>query len=161
GRSGAIPVEQLLPVGLRRLTNREFRKVTSSLLGFDPGPEFEATLPPDVRQEDGYERNAAQTMSGTLAVKLEQIVPALARRGLERETVGFGCAENDEPCVAKWIADTARRAWRRPITADEVALLTAAYAAGQAAAGEVLQVKEGAAAVLTALLLSADLWYVR
>src|SRR5688572_12093104 len=59
-----------LEVGLRRLTNREFRKLASVLLGIELGADFESSLPPDVRQEDGYARNVAQTMSGALAVTL-------------------------------------------------------------------------------------------
>lgn len=159
--SGAPSGDQLLPVGLRRLTNREFRKISNSLLGFDPGLAFEAALPPDVRQEEGYARNIAQTMSGTLAVKLEQLVPALAQRALTEGTAGFTCTDGAAPCVALWIADTARRAWRRPVAAGEVARLTDVYRAGRAGGGESRGVEEGAAAVLTALLLSPDLWYVR
>jgi hypothetical protein len=149
-----------LAVGVRRLTNREFRKAASALLEFDVGSSFESSLPPDVRQEDGYARNVEQTMSGALAVKLEQFVPGLAREALARRESTFACdGPRSGACIRSWINDLAARAWRRPVQAAEVASLAQVYHQARANAGG--DPSEGAVAVLTALLLSPNLWYVR
>lgn len=147
-----------LPVGLRRLTNREFGKAASALLGVSLGPEFLATLPPDVRQEEGYARNFEQTMSGPLAVKLEQSIPALVERALTAPTSTFTCMQQREPtrCAHEWVATTVERAWRRPVSPPEHERLMALYERGRVA----LEPNGGARAVLTALLLSPELWHV-
>lgn len=143
-----------LQIGLRRLTNREFRKAASALLQLDVGAEFEASLPPDVRQEDGYARNVNQTMSAALAVKLEQLVPELAR-----SSRAFDCAEPPAAsCLRTRVTLLAEQAWRRPVTSGEVAELVRVYHQGRAGGGAH---EDGAAAVLTTLLLSTGLWYVR
>lgn len=153
-----------LGVGLRRLTNREFRKAAGVLLGLDLGPEFESALPPDVRQDDGYARNVAQTMSAALAVKLEQVIPDLARRALSSVGSDFRCAPPaSQDCVRSWVERKAHAAWRRPVAAHEISQLLEVYRNGETTVGGDGRgpTTEGAAAVLTALLLSPDLWYVR
>lgn len=147
-----------LPVGVRRLTNREFRKAASALLGLALGPEFESELPPDVRQEDGYARNFEQTMSGALAVKLEQLLPELTERALAGANSTFTCGRQDEAsgCVREWVRSTAERAWRRPVSPAEQTRLLAVFESGRAASAAA----GGARAVLTALLLSPELWHV-
>lgn len=157
---GALAEHARLPVGLRRLTNREFRKAASSLLGVDWGPKFETSLPPDVLQEDGYARNVAQSMSGALAIELERVLPELVAAAMQRP--GFAPACNgikENGCVRKWITGLAERAWRRPPTPTETAALERVFDHSSGANG--LAANDGATAVVTALLLSPNLWYVR
>lgn len=155
GQPEAAPAP--LPAGLRRLTNREFGKAASVLLGISVGPEFLATLPPDVRQEEGYARNFEQTMSGPLAVKLEQSIPELVLRALSAPDSTFTCEQRrDAACAREWVLLVAERAWRRAVTPAEHVRLMALYERGRVAASP----NGGARAVLTALLLSSELWHV-
>lgn len=157
---GEAEARELLPVGIRRLTNREFRKTASAVLGVEVKVDFEARLPPDVRQEDGYTRNVDQTLSGALAVNLEQMVPELVQRALEqRGSRLFPCAEApyNSACVGKWIEDHATLAFRQRVTPVTLNRLRELFRRGHATGSA----NEGAALVLTALLLSPELWYVR
>lgn len=158
--AGAQSVEdlELLPTGVRRLTNREFRKFAGALLGIDVARDVEDRLPPDVRQEDGYTRNVAQTVSSALAVALEQVVPPLVESALTRpEQVLFRCADLDAACVHQWVHAKATQAYRRALDPSEVRRLEALYEEGRKTG----DATEGAAWVLVALLSSPDLWYVR
>lgn len=159
-RAESASLAGVLPRGLRRLTNREFRKMASIVLDDPLSPEFEAGLPPDVRQDDGYARNAAQTMSGALAVKLEQTVPELVQRALERpgsELFTCDSSKDSQPCVQAWATRKFEQAFRRPASAKDVADWMDLYRSGAAWGGA----RQGAATVLTALLLSPRLWYVQ
>lgn len=156
--SQAVDAIELLPTGIRRLTNREFRKFAAELLGVEVGVEVEDRLPPDLRQDDGYTRNVGQTVSDSLAVALEQIVPPLVESALERRGPAlFPCTEGDAACVQEWIRTRAELAYRRAIDAGEVNRLEAVYELGRRSGAG----REGAAWVLVALLSSPHLWYVR
>lgn len=153
-----VPDERVLPVALRRLTNREFRKVASAVLETELSPELDAQLPPDVRQEDGYTRSVEQTVSGALAVKLEQVVPELVQRALARRNAplfpcGTPAATNE--CVDQWLEKKARTAFRKPVTQEQGERLRALYERG-----EQLEQGEGPSFVLATLLMSPELWYV-
>jgi hypothetical protein len=153
-----VPDEQLMPVALRRLTNREFRKVASAVLETELSPDLDAQLPPDVRQEDGYTRNVEQTVSGALAVKLEQLVPGLVERALTRRDAPlFPCAHASakEACIDGWLEQKARTAFRRPVTKEQRERLRALYERG-----EHLEKGAGPGLVLATLLMSPLLWYV-
>lgn len=150
-------VSELLPVGIRRLTNREFVRAAEALLRAPLPPEFEASLPPDVRSMDGYTRHRAQTMSPALAVKLAQELPLLVEERLASgESRVFDCEAGDTTCVEGFISSTLERAYRRPSDATLVAEMSRLFAHA-AATGKP---SDGAAAVLSALLQAPSLWYV-
>ena len=159
-RSPAPPVQATglrLPARIRRLTNVELERTVSELVG---APEALADkLPPDVRQE-GYTPNADQTAPSAWAMRLDGIVSDVARRAVsERLESLFPCgAAPSAGCTGEWIDAFGRRAWRRPLSADEHAVLLATFDGASKSGGG--SAASGVEAVLRALLESPSLLYV-
>lgn len=154
-------VTELLPVGIRRLTNREFVRAAEGLLHAPLPPEFVASLPPDVRSLDGYTRHREQTMSAALAVKLAQELPPLIEQFMEQPATSgqsplFDCEPGDTMCVERFVSRTLERAYRRPSDSTEVAEMSRLFAETSALGRPV----DGAVAVLSAALQAPGFWYV-
>ncbi len=146
-----------LPARIRRLTNVELERTVSELVG--ASEPLADKLPPDVRQE-GYTPNADQTAPSAWATRLDAIVRDVARRAVsERQASLFPCgAAPSAGCTGAWIDAFGLRAWRRPLSADEHALLLATFdGATKASGGSVALAVE---AVLRAVLESPSLLYV-
>jgi hypothetical protein len=146
----------LLPARVRRLTNAEYERTISDLVGATE--HVAGKLPPDVRQE-GYSNNANQAVPSAWEGRLDAIARDVAHRAIaERFDALVPCARTGAPtCEAEWIAAIGRRAWRRPMAENERSLLVAAF--DDAAKGDG-GFASGAEAVLTALLESPSLLYV-
>ncbi len=121
----ALPGSAALPLppsaGLRRLTRAEFRSSLRELLGVEPALEVE----PDTRL-DGFESvGAARVALSPLGVELYQraIYEALDRvwadAALHARLVG--CDPASAGCASTVVTNFGRRAWRRPLTAGEIA----------------------------------------
>ncbi len=148
---------QVTAVGIRRLTNREFVRSAEGLLQAPLPAEFAASLPPDVRQEDGYTRNREQTMSPALAVKLAEELPRLVDAALsDAHNQVFTCKQKAGECVHHFVEATLSRAFRRTSDATEVNDFEQVFNAAAATGTP----QDGAVAVLCAVLQSPRLWYV-
>jgi hypothetical protein len=112
-------------------------------------------LPPDVRQE-GYTRNANQDVSSAWAGRYETLVTSLASRAAQAPLVGGGDLK-DATCRERTVRELGLRAFRRPLSDDEVhaltGLLTESTADGDSSADAV-------ALLLRALLESPSFLYV-
>jgi hypothetical protein len=138
-----------LPARVRRLANIEYERTVSELLGTPQ--DIARRLPPDVRQE-GYTANVGQTVPSAWAARLDEIAREAAHRAVRQRADTLVPASGAE----QWVDTLGRRAWRRPLEAEERALLLGAFEQAHRAGG----FDAGQEAVLTALLESPSLLYV-
>ena len=152
----AKTVMVLLPARMRRLTNAEYERTISDLVG--ASEHVAEKLPPDVRQ-DGYSNNADQAVPSAWEERVDAIARDVAHRAIaQRFDVLVPCARTRAPsCAAEWIAAIGKRAWRRPLAPSERSLLAATFEEASRGNGGF---GAGAEAVLTALLESPSLLYV-
>ncbi len=145
----------LLPARLRRLTNAEYERTISAVVGADE--HVADRLPPDVRQE-GYTPNTEQAVPSAWGAGLDAIARETAHRAVtERLETLVPCARSHaDTCSAELVEVLGRRARRRPLDWAERAGLLGAFAAGAQGGG----FAGGAEAVLTALLESPSLLYL-
>ena len=149
----------LLPARVRRLTNLELERTISELV---LRPESIAReLPPDTRQQ-GYSVNAEQTVSAAWAARLHTLARAAAKRAAEERLAELApCAvrstDRERACVRDVVTRLGRRAYRRPLRAEEIASLSLVFDAG---AGDGAGFRGGVEALLRALIESPALLYL-
>ena len=144
-----------LPARVWRLSNAEYEQAVSALLGIPV--EVQRRLPPDVRQLDGYTRNAHQSLMPSSGPQLAALAEELAARAVARGTEAFvPCAATDLDCRARAIETLAQRAFRRPIERAELVRLQRVFDAS-AQHGEMA---DGLKALLSALLQAPSFLYV-
>jgi hypothetical protein len=115
------------PAGLRRLTLAQYRNSIADLLG--PGVTVPADFEPDTALSGFNSIGAAVlSLSPHIVEQFETAALAIAHQALSdtanRATL-VGCnppatTATDDTCVSAFITKFGRRAWRRPLTADEV-----------------------------------------
>lgn len=120
---------ELLPAGIRRLTNEEYAASVLALLGEPLPPSI--SLPPDARQ-DGFTRNNAQRVDPVLAKQLDAIATTLAAGARSRVSELAPCATagGSATCAETFISSFGAKAYRRPLTTDEADALLALYELG-------------------------------
>jgi len=114
-------------------------------------------LPPDERAL-GFANNAEVVSTGGLLVEAYTDLAEEAGDVVAANAATYaGCAATtpDAACAATFVASFGRRAWRRPLGADEQAALAAVYAGGAADGG----FSEGIARVTAVLLSSPQFLY--
>jgi hypothetical protein len=161
GAGGGVPLPpdtekaELLPAGIRRLTNAEFAASVGALLGV-PLPA-DISLPPDARQ-DGFTRNAAQRVDPVLAKQLDAIAQALSASARPQFDTLAPCAEagGSDECAASFIASFGAKAYRRPLTSEEAAALLDLYTIGFTDGSYA----EGIELVIRGVLQSAGFLYI-
>jgi hypothetical protein len=130
---------------MRRLTHREYGNAVRDLLGST------AIIPPFAAdtQSDLFDTMADQHVSSLLADEYLEAAGDLAERiGDVNALVGCAPAAASEACARDFIARFARRAYRRPLTSDEQARLSALYEATRSASDAATAVRAVATAVL-------------
>lgn len=145
----------LLPAGLRRLTAAEYDRTLLDVVGLDAEATRRWPTPP---RTHGFTRDAAELVTPVFASVLHEGAAELARRAVsERLPSLVPCAARaDQACAAEFLVDFGRRAFRRPLTPDELARYLAVFDLGAAEAG----FAAGVELVLTTLFESAHLLYV-
>jgi hypothetical protein len=146
---------QLGPTFLRRLTNNEYRRTVRDLLGVvsDPTADFPADT---VR--GGYDNNAeAISISNSHIEKYRDAAERLTWEVMGdpmRRAQVVGCALETQggTCLKRFVETFGRRAFRRPLEADEV---TSLLALAETASGRE-DPYAGASLALQAMLLSPD-----
>lgn len=156
-RSGAA---ELLPTQLvRRLNKTEYTNTVWELLG--PGATTSQELPAD-DQVDGYDNNAQVLSISPLlleryALAAEELVTsALAPTNADGRARLLTCdssGANEGPCTRRILASFGRKAWRRPLSDDEVTRLAGLVQANRSA-GDSFEVALGVG--LQAILASPD-----
>jgi len=134
---------------MRRLTSREYDNAVADLLGDTTHPATE--FPPDNRV--GFFDNTAsvQTVPVLLAEKYLQTAVELAE-GISSLQTLVGCSldgADASSCVRQFIERFGRRAYRRPLTPDEVTGLLAIFTSTSAQADAETGVRGVVAAILT------------
>lgn len=147
--------EELLPARVRRLSNVEYERAASHLLGIPVA--LGDRLPPDVRQE-GFTRNADQTIAPAHAKQLARIAEELSAQAVDQRLGELApCFETGSPhCRDRFIEKSARRAFRRNPTRDERVALSRVFEAGRSKGG----FRGGVELTLNALLQAPSLLYV-
>jgi hypothetical protein len=114
----------------RRLTREQYRATIRDLFG-DPGAAGDRLPAEDAG--DGLEASATSLIvSPAWAESAMSAAEELARRAVGRLDALVPCAGRDEGCARTFITDFGARAFRRPVTRDEVDGLLQVYRGGAA-----------------------------
>ncbi len=123
---------------VRRLTRFEYNNTVRDVLEDDSRPADDF---PTEEKRDGFENNAeALTVSPLLSEQYLLTAERLAAAYLDRHddealAKAYACdpasAGGEDACAAKVITALGRRAFRRPVAAEDMRSLLAAYAAGK------------------------------
>jgi hypothetical protein len=164
GPDGGI-IASLLPVRIRRLSNAEFDASTHVLLGTQQ--TFASQLPADIRQGSylagglpvaGFARNSGAVFDAVSAPKLQSAADSLASEAVSNHLSTLApCSDpNQTNCATTFINTFGAKAFRRPVTSDELSGLLTVYQAG---------VKDqtyaaGIQLVITTILQSAGFLYL-
>jgi hypothetical protein len=112
------------PTGLHRLSRLEYDNAMSDLLG-DTSRSGYAALPEDVN--DPFDNDfSTQLVSGALIASAETLAAGAAARALAdtaRRDALIGCTPSgagDRTCLETFVRSFGRRAFRRPLTTEEV-----------------------------------------
>lgn len=149
----------LAAVPIRRLNRFEYDNTVRDLLNDSSGPAQE--FPAEERQAGFNNNGAALTVSPLLAESYLSAAERLAATAVEKNlavlTPSPACdlAQQDAACVQRFIEQFGERAYRGPLTADEIGVLEDVYAAGKASGGH----QNGLKLALTTMLLSPRYLY--
>jgi hypothetical protein len=140
---------------LRRLTRAEYDNTVRDLLGEASGPAHDF---PDEERSFGFDNNATtRSVSDLLADRYVGAAAKLADVAVAKLPTLLACdpVKSGEPaCLTMFLDTFARRAWRRPLEADERANLEQTFADGKTTT-----FAEGIGAVVQVLLLSPQFLY--
>jgi hypothetical protein len=113
---------------MRRLTVREYGNTVRDLLGV--APDVARTLVQD-SPTDGFDNNVAGQLVALSNVQQQlavaETIAAQAAADLAKLVACDVSARGEAACAREFIARMGKRAYRRPPTADETAILTAVY----------------------------------
>ncbi|MGC4086709.1 MAG: DUF1592 domain-containing protein [Polyangiaceae bacterium] len=153
--TSACPTQQVPRTALRRLTRFEYANSARSLLDVDTAAVSD--LPVDEVTE-GFDNNAAVlTVSSLHAEKYVLVSEALAKLAVKNASL-VSCdtsKKTEEACAREFAQSFGRRAFRRPISAQDEQLLMSAYAAGKTGGTHA----EGIEVMVRAALQSPDFLY--
>jgi len=154
--SEACPTTEVPRTPLRRLTRFEYANSVRDLLNVDPSPA--ADLPAD-EVTNSFDNNASVlTVSALHAEKYVLVSETLAKQAVQNLAGLSSCdvaATGEEACARAFAQSFGRRAFRRPVTAQDEALLMAAYAAGRTGGSHA----EGIEVMIRAALQSTHFLY--
>lgn len=118
-----LPAFEPAPPALHRLTRDHYRRAIRDLLGVEAPDAIEADTPLHGFATVG---GAELTVSPVAAEQYEAAAMAVSEAvfgDADRRAALVGCDPSDDGCVRAFVEGFGRRAWRRPLAADEVALL--------------------------------------
>jgi hypothetical protein len=157
GGGSATPAStsRTIPARIRRLSNAEFDRSVTTLLGVDS--TFGKSFTPDTRQ-DGFTRNDAQRVDPVFIAQLDTAAQQLARTAREKVAQLAPCADaaGSEACARTFLTGFAKRAYRRPASDRELDALVSVYRAGADGASYA----DGIQATVQAVLESPGFLYV-
>jgi hypothetical protein len=135
------------PVVMHRLTPQQYRHTVRDLLGLTDADVASIKLPVD----DG-------TLPSLLTVsQLDDNAAALVALGAHKKLVPCDINQGDDACAAKFISAFATKAFRHPITAQELGWATNVFASAKAQ----FSFAESIDVVVRAILQSPQLVYLR
>ncbi|MCX4242299.1 DUF1592 domain-containing protein [Paraliomyxa miuraensis] len=120
---------QTLAAPLRRLTRNQLHHTVHDLLGdaLPPTLDVRELLPPD-DEHGGFASNATVPTTTLAAQQLERAAETIADAAVARREHLHPCLGQLDPepaCLHEWIDALAPRAWRRPLSPEDVATLHA------------------------------------
>lgn len=141
------------PRQLRLLTRQEIAATIADLLKIDPPAIDDLPVEPRV---SGYDNNAAASIVTSRHVDAYlAVADASVRTALKDKSKWIGCDLSAATCRESFVDKLGRRAFRRPLTADEHARYTAMFAADLTGGSN----DEGAATVVDSMLISPSFLY--
>jgi len=147
----------LLSTRVRLLNNVEYNNSVAALLGDTSQPA--RTFPPSDPQS-GFSNNGAQTVTDVNASAYDAAAQTLAHNAVQNLGALLPCASSagqEAACASQFISSFGPRAFRRPLTADDLAGLKGVYDAARAHGGDF---PTGIEMVVYAVLSSASFLYV-
>ena len=154
---GPPPVIDAEPATLRRLTETQYRNAVLDLLGGDLSTP--SSLEPDTPVEGLLAIGAGQTSVSAWGVeRYEAAAYLMAEQAVQQEGL-FGCTPSgpsDPVCAESFLEALGLRAWRRPLSADELGALVDLQ---QAVAADSGSFETGATYAIAALLQSPYFLY--
>lgn len=142
--------------GLRRLTRFEVERTVQQVFGVTGAT---ASLPRHPAFDGFFSNNMhGQQISLGEVEELLVVADRIAVSAVPRLKLPAGCARDalTAACQATLFAELGRLAWRRPLTPDELARLTASYAASRTSG---LTADESLEAVVASLVMSPSFLY--
>jgi hypothetical protein len=142
---------------MRRLTSFQYANTVRDLLGasIDPGDDF-----PKTSVSQGFRTFIdANIVSGAGAEDIQRAAELVAQQATSDLGALLGCdadGANGSTCVQAFVATLAARAYRRPVSPDELDLLEAVYTVARAGGYDAT---EGVAMVLEVVLQSPQFIY--
>ncbi len=116
----------IIPARVRRLSKSEFARSLEQLLGAPPAVTVDFPVDP---LSGGYDTNANDLrVTSLLANTLFEAIPALAAQAVTKMAPCDASA-----CAAQLLGDFARRAYRRPASAEELSEIVGVYTAARTA----------------------------
>ncbi len=157
---GCASVPKLMPRRVVRLTNAQLQNtIEKTVLG---PPALEGITRQDPRER---EFQALRVEGDLINTELLRTTVGLASSAaasiLPRYTEVTGCAAGDDACARGFLSNLAEQAYRRPLTADESAALTALYDSNVAlfSTSPTLGVEEGVRYAVEAILAAPSTVY--
>lgn len=147
------PVDDGLPgrALIRRLSNVEYGATIRSLLG--DATDYAAAFPADT-VVNGFTNNTdVQDVGPALAEQYLVAAEAISAKAVQSLETLVGCdLDVQATCASDFVTSFGKKAWRRPLTAEEVSALLTLYSSRSAAS-------DGVRLVLQALLTSPSFLY--
>jgi Protein of unknown function (DUF1588)/Protein of unknown function (DUF1592)/Protein of unknown function (DUF1595)/Protein of unknown function (DUF1587)/Protein of unknown function (DUF1585) len=156
GGGSTSPSTPLLASRARRLTAAEYQATLSAAIG--AAPQQPIAFPLDSKTNGYTNRADGLRVTSLLAQALWDGVPAVAAQAASAQMVAPPCTPTgagDEACATKILGAFATRAYRRPVSAVEMADLLAVFRVGIDGA----DFNGGLATALEVVLQSAELMY--
>ena len=141
GGGGSSSTTAYIPARVRRLTNAEYDASVQTLLGTTMAPSVTMSFPPDARQGPAnspagaaFTLNDGQRVDPVLADKLDAAAQALVSEARANGKLAAlsPCANpagaGGEACAKTFVQAFGAKAYRRPLTTDEIAGLVSSSA---------------------------------
>lgn len=119
----------IIPARIRRLTKDEYNATVRALIGTQLKPAD--LFPPDMRQR-GYTVNEAQRVDPVLARQLDAAAVALANEVIAKLDSFAPCSGDHTACATTFIETFGEKAYRRPLTDEDVTSLMGLFETGYA-----------------------------
>jgi hypothetical protein len=156
GGSGGGLVDNGLPgrALVRRLSNLEYDATIKTLLGDTTG--YASAFPSDTIVHGFTNNTDVQDVGPTLVEQFVVVAEKISAKATESTDTLLGCPlANGDTCINDFITRFGKRAWRRPVTAEEQAQLFTVFTTGRDAFDATIGVK----LLLEAFLVSPNFLY--
>jgi hypothetical protein len=156
GTGGAMLVDNGLPgrALVRRLSNAEYDATIRTLLRDETG--YASEFPEDTVVHGHTNNTDVQDVGPTLVEEFLTVAERIATKATQNTDALLGCAlSSGEACIGDFISRFGKRAWRRPVTAEEKTDLLSVFTSGR----DAFDAATGVRLLLEAFLVSPNFLY--